>query len=129
MDAGVDVSHREVRQVVAVAAVDRKNPDLMGLAGLQLVEEFAAPLLPSFLECLGSEAATDNHMPLHSQVLLHQVPHCPWVIELPVPHASLRICSLGRLDRGDGSGSPDLSLTSLGCGVRSWLLSRSFFGK
>ncbi len=58
MDAGVDVSHREVIQVVAVAAVDRKNPDLMGLAGLQLVEESAAPLFPHYL---------------------HACPHCPWV--------------------------------------------------
>jgi hypothetical protein len=32
-----------------------KNPDLMRLAGLQLVEEFAAPLLPLFLSIWGKK--------------------------------------------------------------------------
>ncbi len=58
-DVGVHVGYKEVHQVAAVAAVDSqdysedffigKNPDLMRMAGLQLVDELLAPLLPGFL--------------------------------------------------------------------------------
>jgi hypothetical protein len=52
----------------------------MRLAGLQLVEEFAAPLLLHFLRVWGQKQPLDYHMALHSQVILHQVPHWPWVL-------------------------------------------------
>ncbi len=124
-DARVHIVYREVHQVAAVAAVDghirskdffiRKNPDLMRLAGLQLVDELLTPLLPHFLGVWGQKRPLDDHRPLQSEVLLHLVPCGPWV-HLMMPrqllYASLRIFSHGRLDLGDGGDSPDRSLTS-----------------
>jgi hypothetical protein len=37
-----------------------KNPDLITLAGLQLVEEFATPLLPHFLSLWGLRKPLDD---------------------------------------------------------------------
>jgi hypothetical protein len=125
VDAGVLVSRREVRQVAAVAAVDSHLPsedffigkilDLMRLAGLQLVDEFLAPLLPRFLGVWYQMQPLDDQAALQSQVLFKQVPHGPWVhlmMPFQLSDASLRIFSHGRLDCGDGGGSPNRSLTS-----------------
>jgi hypothetical protein len=59
---GVHISNRELSQVVAVAAIDchipcgdflsEENTALIKPTALQLVEEFAAPLLPQFLSIL-----------------------------------------------------------------------------
>ncbi len=87
----------------------------MRLADLQLVNEFLAPLLPRFLGIWGQKQLPDNHVALQSQVLPNQEPHGPWVhLMMPcqMPHASLRIFSHCRLDRGNGCGSPDHLLTS-----------------
>ncbi len=63
MDARVLISHSEVCQVAAVAVADgnvpmkifslKKNPDLIRLTALQLVEEFPTHLLPHFLSIWG----------------------------------------------------------------------------
>ncbi len=60
---GVLISHSEVCQVATVAVADsnvpmkifsfEKNPDLMMLTALQLVEEFPTPLLSHFLSIWG----------------------------------------------------------------------------
>jgi hypothetical protein len=125
-DAGGQVGYREIRQVAAVAAVDGRgsadffsgnNPDLMSLAGLQLVDElFLVPLLPHFLGVQVQKRPLDDHAALQSEILLYQVPHGPWVhlmMSCQMPYASLRICSQGPLDLGDGGDSPDSSLTSV----------------
>ncbi len=73
----------------------------MRLAGLQLVDQILAPLLPRFLGVSGQERPLDDHMALQSAVLLYQLPNAP-----------LRICGDGLPDPGDGGDSPDGSLTS-----------------
>jgi hypothetical protein len=81
----------------------------MRLAGLLLVDEFLAPLLPCFLDILGQKQLLDNHKALQSQV-----PHGPWVhLMMPcqLPDASLRIFSHSRLDHSNGGGSLYHSLT------------------
>jgi hypothetical protein len=81
-DCGVHVGYREVCQVTAVAAVDGhvhskdffigKNPDLVRLAGLQLIDELLTPLLPCFFSVGGQKRPLDDHAALQSQVLLRQ---------------------------------------------------------
>jgi hypothetical protein len=70
-DAGVHISHREVRQVAAGAAVDGRVPsddlfithkktDPTRQAGLQHVEKFAASLLINFLSVWGQKQPLDD---------------------------------------------------------------------
>jgi hypothetical protein len=87
----------------------------MRLAGVQLVDELLAPLLPCFLDVRGQKQLLDNHAALQSKVLPYQVPHAPGVhLVMPckLPYGPLRICSDSPPDLGNGGKSPDSSLTS-----------------
>ncbi len=115
------IGHRSVRKVAVVDGhipgediFIGKNLDLMRLAGLQLTEEFPAPLLLHFLSVWGQKQPLDDHTALHTHLLLYQVPHCPWIhamLSCNLPHAVLRIFSHGH-PHGDGSSSPDQLLLS-----------------
>ncbi len=100
-----------------------KNLDLARLAGLQLVDQLLASLLPRFLGVRGQKRPLDDHAALQSEVLLYQVSHAPrvhLVMPCQMPNAPLRVCGNGPPDPGDGGDSPDSSLLPpRGRGVRS----------
>jgi hypothetical protein len=94
------------------------------LAGLQLVDQLLAPLLPRFLGVRGQEQPLDDHAALQSEVLPYKVPHGPGVHLMKpyqLPNAPLQICSDGAPDPGDGGDSPDGLLTSASWPLREVL--------
>ncbi len=105
-DAGVHISHREVSKVACCCSSWQPHPFSSEISGLDeadwpsAVEEFVTPLLPHFLSVWGSEAAAGQSHGSPYPVLLHHVPHCPWVhtmVSSLLPHALLRIFSHGSM--------------------------------
>ncbi len=116
----MNVGKKEIRQGEVVVTVDDhipsedffigKNPDSIRLTGLQLDEEFATSLLPQFLSIWGYKQPLKDDTALHTQVLLNQLLHSPWLhaVFCQLLHALMRIFfSNSRLDHGDSDVSPD----------------------